>query len=277
MASDSAPARVLILGAHPDDAEVFAGGMLVRHCNRGSKVRVVSVTDGRSGHHEMPTQELIQTRRQEGERAAATAGAEFSLWDFHDGSLMPDMQVRSRIIREIREFEPDLILTHRTNDYHPDHRAVGLAVQDASYMVTVPKVCPDTAALRKDPIVAFMTDLFTRPNAMRPDVILDVTAEFTKLIQVAACHKSQFFEWLAYHDGVLAEVPEGADARQQWLQGEFSKLHESRQAHFIKQYPELEKLFSDRLEVFEVSEYARQPNACDMEKLFPSALSKPAG
>lgn len=263
--------RVLFLGAHPDDAEVFAGGLLLRHCQAGSAVRVVSVTDGRSGHHELPVEELIATRRAEGELAAKFAGAEFTAWDFPDGSLMPDLNVRARIIQEIRTFAPDLVLTHRTNDYHPDHRAVGQAVQDASYLVTVPKVCPETPALRDDPVVAFMADLFTRPNVMRPDAVIDITAEFPRLIQMAACHKSQFFEWLAYHDGQLEEVPAEDAARLEWLDANFRNFHRQRQAHFQKHYPEDSARFSACLEVFEVSEYARQPNSDEMSILFPGS------
>lgn len=262
--------RVLFLGAHPDDAEVFAGGILLRHCDRGSAVQVISVTDGRSGHHELPLEELIATRREEGKQAAKTAGAEFEAWDFPDGSLLPTLEVRSKIIHKMREFKPDLVLTHRTNDYHPDHRAVGLAVQDASYMVTVPKVCSEIPALRRDPVVAFMPDLFTRPNVLRPDAILDVSAEFPRLIETAACHKSQFFEWLAYHDGKLAEVPRDADSRLAWLESNFRDMHRQRQTHFRKHYPENAARFSECLEVFEISEYARQPDSDEMQKLFPS-------
>ena len=84
-------------------------------------------------------------RRRESLAAAAVIGATYDVWKYPDGMLQPTLEVRERLIREIRSFNPDLVLTHRPNDYHPDHRAVGQAVQDASYMVTVPLVaagCP---------------------------------------------------------------------------------------------------------------------------------------
>ena len=117
--------RVLVLGAHPDDAEVSAGGLVVRHCLAGSSVRIISVTDGRSGHHEIPPESLVDVRRQEARAAGQRVGAEYETWDFPDGALQPTLEVRSAIIREIRSFAPDLVLTHRTNDYHPDHRYTG--------------------------------------------------------------------------------------------------------------------------------------------------------
>jgi LmbE family N-acetylglucosaminyl deacetylase len=127
------PLRVLVLGAHPDDAEFAAGGLLTAHRQQGSVVRMISVTDGRSGHHAMASGELVERRRKEVARAALLMGSEASVWDFPDGYLEPTLALRRRILGEVRTFKPDLVLTHRPWDYHPDHRAVGLAVQDACY------------------------------------------------------------------------------------------------------------------------------------------------
>ncbi len=156
------PTRVLVLGAHPDDAEVSAGGLLWSHHSQGSLLRLISVTDGRSGHQSIPDAELIEIRRQEASQAGKLLGCDYLTWDFPDGYLETSLALRLQIIREIRTFRPDLILTHRTCDYHPDHRAVGQAVQDASYLVTVPKIAPEVPALARDPVVAYMPDLFTR-------------------------------------------------------------------------------------------------------------------
>ena len=269
------PCKVLVIGAHPDDAEVFAGGLVVRHCQQHSVVRIVSVTDGRSGHHEIPPEALVPIRREEARQAGESVGAEYLTWDFPDGTLQPTLEVRSAIIREIRTFAPDLVMTHRPNDYHPDHRAVGTAVQDASYLVTVPHVCPETPALRSDPVVGFMCDLFTRPNRLRADAILDVAAELDGLTSMAACHKSQFFEWLAYHDGELDSLPESDADRWTWLANHFRRLYSQRLQHF---QPELQAqgiswTDSQLLEVYEISEYATRLSPQQRQRLFPGALS----
>lgn len=264
---------VLVLGAHPDDAEIFAGGLIIRHCRAGARVRIVSVTDGSSGHYRIPPEQLKQIRRQEAAAAGARIGAEYVTWDFRDGYLEPNLDVRAAIIREIRSFQPDLVLTHRPNDYHPDHRAVGCAVQDASYMVTVPHVCSETPALKRDPIVAYMCDLFSRPTPMRPDVVLDVAAEFPQLIEMAACHASQVFDWLPYHDGLLAEVPESAEARLTWLGNWLQQLHQARFEHFAEacQGFEWTEDSHPKIEVYEISEYAAKLSAQERSRLFPSA------
>jgi len=140
------PLRLLILGAHPDDAEYHAGGLATLWRRRGDVVRMISLTDGRSGHFERPPEALAVMRRAEAAAAGRVIGATYETWDIPDGELMPTLEVRARVIREIRTFAPDLVLTHRTSDYHPDHRAVGQIVQDASYLVTVPNLLRDCPA-----------------------------------------------------------------------------------------------------------------------------------
>ena len=145
------PLRLLVLGAHPDDAEFHAGGLAKIYRELGGVVKMVSLTDGSAGHFQRPPAELGPIRRVEAAAAGRVIGAAYETWDIPDGQLMPTLEVRERVIREIRTFAPDLVLTHRTCDYHPDHRAVGQLVQDASYLVTVPNVLRDVPALRKDP------------------------------------------------------------------------------------------------------------------------------
>jgi len=266
--------RVLVLGAHPDDAEVAAGGLLVRHRQLGSVVRIISVTDGRSGHHHTQPDELVGIRREEARKSGELIGAENFTWNFPDGSLQADLNVRSAIIREIRAFKPDVVLTHRTNDYHPDHRAVGQAVQDASYMVTVPHICPDVPALRSDPVVAYMGDLFTRPNSLRPDIVLDIAAEFETVVRMAACHHSQFFEWLPYHDGKLQELPESDEAKLAWLHGWLTRFFQRRWEHFQSEVSQrvLNSSASPLIEIYEISEYAGKLSQEVHAKYFPASL-----
>ncbi len=265
--------RVLMLGAHPDDAEVAAGGLLVRHRQLGSVVRLVSVTDGRSGHQHTPPDELVRIRREEARRSGELIGAEYLTWNFPDGALQANLEVRSAIIREIRSFKPDLVLTHRPNDYHPDHRAVGQAVQDASYLVTVPHICPDVPALRSDPVVAYVSDLFTRPNSLRANIVVDIAAEFETVVRMAACHRSQFFEWLPYHDGKLQEVPESDAAKLEWLNGWLTQFVQLRWKHFQGEVsPRLLSSSSTPLiEVYEISEYAGKLSQQVRAKLFPGS------
>jgi len=265
--------RLLILGAHPDDAEYHAGGLAALYRGLGHTVKFVSVTDGSAGHHQTPPFDLARIRRAEAEAAARVIGAASEVWSFPDGRLETGLDVRERVIREIRTFAPDLVLTHRTCDYHPDHRAVGQAVQDASYMVTVPLIVPEVPALRKDPVVAHMCDLFTRPTALRGDVVLDVGEQFETIVDMMACHESQVFQWLPYNEGVLDSVPADAKQRRSWLREWFARHIRPRAERFrrelIATYGEQRGATVEFAEAYEISEYAAPLDAGGRRRLFP--------
>jgi len=209
--------RVLVFGAHPDDAEFRAGGLAAACRQEGHVVRMISVTDGGAGHHQVQPADLVRIRRDEAAAAGRVIGAEYETWDFPDGSLTASLEVRRAIIREIRRFKPDVVLSHRVIDYHPDHRAVGQAVNDAAFSVTVPAICPDVPALSRNPVLLYLADLFERPFPMHADLVLDVEPYVDDVVSMLQCHASQFFEWLPYLDGTLDQVPADAQGRREWV------------------------------------------------------------
>lgn len=275
MAGDDSPLRLLILGAHPDDAEYHAGGTAAIYRDLGHTVRMISVTNGAAGHHEKAGRELAVIREAEARRSGQTIGADYIVWNEPDGALMPTLDVRLRIIRELRTYQPDIVLTHRPNDYHPDHRAVGQLVQDASYMVTVPAVAPDTPALSRDPVIAYLPDLFTKPTPLEPHVIVDVSDKTDTIVSMLACHASQVFEWLPYNEGRLAQVPADDAGRMVWLRSWYDEKVKPRAARFreaiIAAYGQSRGAAMDYVEVFEVSEYAAPLDAAARKRLFPFA------
>lgn len=269
------PLRLLILGAHPDDAEYHGGGLAAIYRQRGHTVRMVSVTNGAAGHHTLPAEELAKRRRAEAAASGATIGASYEVWDHPDGELLPTLEIRRQIIREIRTFGPDLILTHRTNDYHPDHRAVGQSVQDASFMVTVPKVVPEVPALRKDPVVAYLPDLFTKPSPLAADVIVDITDQIDTIVAMLACHQSQVFEWLPWLAGKLDQVPQEPAARLAWLREFYTQQIRPRTERYrsalVKAYGPERGARIEYVEVFEISEYGSRLDEPARQRLFPTA------
>jgi LmbE family N-acetylglucosaminyl deacetylase len=199
-------------------------------------------------------------------------GATSEVWDFRDGRLEPTLDVRWRIITELRQFAPDLVLTHRTSDYHPDHRAVGQAVQDASYLVTVPAVVPEVPHLRRDPVVAYMPDHFTRPQPFEPDVAIDVEPVLGEVVLMLACHRSQVFDWLPYNRDIADQLPPDEPGRLAWL-AEWFRPRVAEQADRFRQA--LIECYGDErgakvhlAEGFEISEYAGAWNDETRERLF---------
>ena len=267
------PLRLLILGAHPDDSEFHAGGLSSLYRKLGHEVKMVSVTDGSAGHHRIGREELAAVRKREAAAAAGVIGATGVTWEFPDGMLQATLEVRHRVIAEIRSYRPDLILTHRTNDYHPDHRAVGQAVQDASFLVRVPHVVPEVPALDRDPVVAYMADMFTKPTPMEPHIVLDIGNRLDTIIKMLAQHASQVFEWLPYLEGTTEDVPTAETERLEWLEKWYTQIirpRADRCRDAIREIYSINRTDTvDFVEMFEISEHGGTMTESLRRKLFP--------
>ncbi|WP_276256221.1 PIG-L deacetylase family protein [Halomontanus rarus] len=209
--------QLLVIGPHPDDCSIKAGGIAATYVEAGHDVTFLSATDGSAGHHEMGRKELAARRKRETEDVAETLGIEYDVFDIEDGWLEPTKENRRRFIRYIRTVDPDLVLGPRPNDYHPDHRYCAQLLQDAAYVLIVPNVCPDTPPLEENPVIGYVADHFRKPAPFEPDVVLDVTDVEERKIDALHCHESQMYEWLPYTFDELESVPEDDDARREWL------------------------------------------------------------
>src|SRR5436853_4648872 len=160
---------------------------------------MVRLTNGDAGHQTLRGPELARRRRAEAAAAGAVIGAGYDVFDNPDGELLPTLDNRRSLIRLIRSFQPDLVLTHRPNDYHPDHRYTSQLVQDAAYMVTVPPVVPEVPHLSGNPVIAYLSDEFEKPYPFRPAVAVAVDSVIEWITDMLHCHISQFYEWLPYN------------------------------------------------------------------------------
>jgi LmbE family N-acetylglucosaminyl deacetylase len=267
------PLRILIIGAHPDDPDIKAGGTAAKWCALGHVVRMVSLTDGGAGHQTMRGPELTARRRAEAEAAATSIGATYEVLDHPDGALDDRLESRHRVIRLIRAFRPDLILTHRSTDYHPDHRFAGLLVQDASYLLTVPAVCPDVPHMARVPVILSYSDAFKKPCPFEPHLAVDIEDTFDRLVGILHCHQSQFYEWLPFNAGHLDQVPEGDAARREWLSGRIARRIRPLAGRYrdlvVRIYGPERGGQIQYIEAFEVSEYGAPLDAEARARLFP--------
>jgi LmbE family N-acetylglucosaminyl deacetylase len=267
------PLRILVIGAHPDDADIKAGGTSAKWCSLGHVVRMVSLTDGRAGHQAEHGPQLARRRRAEAQAAAATIGATYEILDHPDGELDDRLEYRAEVIRLIRSFRPDLVITHRSTDYHPDHRFAGLLVQDASYLLTVPAICPEVPHLAACPVILSFSDAFTKPCRFEPHVVVDIDAEFDRVVAMLDCHASQFYEWLPYNAGYLDQVPRDEDARRAWLGERLRRRLEPMADRYrdlvVRTYGAEHGGRVRIIEAFEVSEYGAPLDAAARARLFP--------
>ena len=262
--------RVIAIGAHPDDGDYYAAGAAARWAARGHAVKFVSLTNGDAGHHSEGGGALGKRRRAEAEEAGRRLGvAESEILDYHDGELLPTLEARGQVIRRIRQWNADLVLTHRPNDYHADHRYTGVLVADAAFLVTVPNICPDTAPLRKNPVFLYFQDDFQMPVPFRPDIAVAIDEVWEKKIEALDAHVSQFYEWLPWLDGKLSEVPEDPGERKSWLaRGHRRAVTPAVRAALEKWYGAEKASQVRHAEAFEICEYGRQPSEAELRRFF---------
>jgi LmbE family N-acetylglucosaminyl deacetylase len=267
---DSNKIRVIMFGAHPDDCDEKSGGTAALFAQMGYAVKFVSVTNGDAGHQTSKGPELAKRRYAETQEVARRLGITYDVLDNHDGLLMPTLEVRLEIIRKIREWNADIVMAPRPNDYHPDHRYTGVLVQDAAYMVAVPNIAPETPAPAKNPVFLYFQDHFQRPNPFRPDIAVDITGTYAKKITGLDAHVSQMYEWLPWIGGYLVEVPAGKEDRIIWLSKRTAGvINPQTRASLVKWYG---KEHADKViyaEAFEICEYGAQPNDETIRELFP--------
>jgi LmbE family N-acetylglucosaminyl deacetylase len=264
------PIRVIMIGAHPDDCDQKGGGTAILLSKMGYAVKFVSVTNGDAGHQNMGGGMLAKRRLAEAKEAGKRFGVEYDVLDNHDGELLPELNVRLQIIRKIREWNADVVIAPRPNDYHPDHRYTGVLVQDAAYMVAVPNVASDTPPLKKNPVFLYYQDFFQRPNTFRPDIAIDISAVFDQKIHALDAHESQFYEWLPWIGGTLDKVPADKAERKKWLAATRAvKITPEVQQALEKWYGAEKASKTQHAEAFEICEYGSRPAEADLVRLFP--------
>lgn len=268
------PRYILCIGAHPDDNEGSVGGTAALFRRRGDVVKLVSVTDGSKGHYAdeyiHDPESLAHRRYEEAMAAAAVIGADYETLGIPDGEVYVNPANTEAMIRLIRSFGPpglgpDLVLLNRPNDYHRDHRYAAQLVLDATYMLTVPPMCPDTRHLDRMPVFAYWQDGFTEGGVFRADATVAIDAVFEQKMDMVCAHASQFFEWLPYNAGTLAEFPTDPAARREKV----AERYRARAAARREMCGGLLPPGIRYAEAFQISEYGRRPDAEELRELFP--------
>ncbi len=263
--------RILAIGAHPDDCDIKFAGTAAKFARAGHAVKFLSVTNGDAGHHEMGGGILAMRRYKETQESARRLGIdEYEVLGNHDGELEPTLEVREQIIRAIREWNADIVIGPRPNDYHPDHRYTGMLMQDAAYMVVVPNIVSGTEALRKNPIFIYYQDRFEKPAPFEPYIAVAIDDVWQTKLNALDAHVSQFYEWLPWVDHKLDQVPADTKARKEWLGEQWaSRVTPAVRATLERRYTAAGAAQVQHVEAFELCEYGRQPSWDELNRLFP--------
>ena len=168
--------RIIAFGAHPDDAELKAAGVASLWAAAGHKVKFVAATNGDIGHFSQAGGPLAIRRNKEVQECARIMGITTDVLDIHDGELEPSLEYRRMFARKIREWQADIVMGHRPYDYHPDHRYVGVLLNDTAVVVGAAFFVPDTPPTQGNPIYLNYSDNFTDPKPFEPSVVVDIDA-----------------------------------------------------------------------------------------------------
>ncbi|SER37131.1 PIG-L deacetylase family protein [Natrinema salaciae] len=193
--------ELVAIVAHPDDADIFCGGTLAKHADRGDTVTIAHLTRGEYGAVETTTTEIASVREAEARQSGEILGAAaVEFLGFEDGRIEYSLENRLSIVETIRTFSPDIVLTHYRDDMHPDHRVTSRLVTDAYYMASLPLV--ETPSEPCDPANIYY---FGKPTAeFDPSVHVDITGYEDVKADAIRQHESQV-EFLQSHGGIDAE------------------------------------------------------------------------
>jgi LmbE family N-acetylglucosaminyl deacetylase len=239
------------------------------------------VTNGNKGHfyqeYKLDPMALAKRRLGEARAAAAIIGATYETLEVPDGEVYVTQATTEALIRCIRTCGepgrgPDLVLFNRPQDYHRDHRYTSQMVLDATYMLTVPMMCPETRHLDRMPVFAYWYDDFRDTVPFRADVAIPIDDVLDIKVDMVAAHVSQVFEWLPYNAGKLEKVPlpnekaarKNMIAEQMRARG--AHRHDNVKATLAKWSVGGSTKYA---EAFQICEYGTVPNEQELQALFP--------
>ncbi|MHA7128668.1 bacillithiol biosynthesis deacetylase BshB1 [Algoriphagus namhaensis] len=181
---------ILVLAAHPDDAELGCSGTILSQVNKGYKVGIVDLTEG-----EMGTRGTPQLRLEEADKAANILGLSTrENLGFKDVFFEDDEEHRMRLIQVIRKYQPEVVLANAVTDRHPDHGKASSLATHACFMSGLRKVRTEQDGVEQKPWRPKNVYHYIQNNYIEPDFIVDITDHWERKVQSILAYQSQFFD-----------------------------------------------------------------------------------
>ncbi|MAT14278.1 MAG: LmbE family protein [Planctomyces sp.] len=226
MSQSSKTTRILAIHAHPDDIEILCAGTLIRLKEAGCEIFMRTMTAGDCGSAELAAEHIARKRLEEAQAAADLLGASYDFLDFRDLQIVHDNAGRRRVTEELREIDPDIVLTAPPVDYMSDHEMTSRLVRDACFNAPIPNyetlATTPASPVSKIPYLYFVdpvggVDYYDQP--IEPEFVVDITAQFELKQKMLACHESQR-DWLRKQHG----MDEYLDASRRWSEQRGAKI-----------------------------------------------------
>jgi LmbE family N-acetylglucosaminyl deacetylase len=258
---------VVIVGAHPDDCEIFAGGLTVLLRQSGHKVTYIVMTNGNAGHYKMTKDVLQAVRFAETRKVAACLDIDYEIMNIDDGCVEPSLRNRQMLIRLLRKYQPDIIITHPSDDYHPDHRYTSQLVTDTAYVLNVPLYVPDVAAMKKPVVYCHMC---SKPQPGTVTVLVPTDKVMAQKILAVHQNTSQIYEWLPWTENVDPNIiPEDEQGRIKYLKNRWLPEWEKAAINFRNQLEHYNAGNERFVEAFSASRYGFPLTQANASNYFP--------
>lgn len=267
------PIRLMVVAAHPDEADMYVGGAAALFAKAGAKVKFLSLTNGDAGHYEIGGVELARRRWQEAQSAAQCLGIdEYEVLNEHDGELYPVLAVRNQVIERIRRWKPDILIGFHPDGWgSPDNRNAGRVLVDAAGFAGVANILPIIPALKIPTLCLWMWDYATIHLHVH-DIAIDVTGSIEKKLLACDAHATQFYENAPWSRGILNEVPTDWEEKRAFILKywpEFMYTQESQRPSLAKWYGADQSQRIQFSKTFQIAPYGYQPDEAAIRRLFP--------
>ena len=175
---------ILAFGAHPDDIELACSGTIIKHLKNGLKIGIIDLTRG-----ELGTRGTVETRNQETINSTKVLGVQLrENMDFKDGFFENNEENKIELIKKIREYRPEIVLTNAPTDRHPDHGRSSELTIDACFLSGLEKIETGQDVWRPKHIYHYI-----QFNTILPDFVVDITEQMDKKLESVLCYKTQFY------------------------------------------------------------------------------------
>ncbi len=175
---------ILVFGAHPDDVELGCGGTVIKEIKAGKKVGIIDLTRG-----ELGTRGTSDTRNSETKSASKIMGVTIrENMDFKDGFFKDDEVHKLALIKKIRKYQPEIVITNAVSDRHPDHGRGAEITVDSCFLAGLEKIETGQKIWRPRALYHYI-----QFNYLTPDVVVDVSGEMEVKLKAVKAYSTQFF------------------------------------------------------------------------------------
>ena len=256
--------KVMVIFAHPDEGEIYAGGVTALYTQMGHEVKFMSLTNGDAGHYEMKPEELAERRYKEAMHAKEILSlSEYEVLDYHDGILENTEELRKKVASSIRDWEADIVFAfYPAWGGHNDNMTAGWIVREASLLLDEEEM----------PVFIYMRDFHTASFSYIPDFAINIDDVWKTKLAACGAHESQVIEYNPEMEGVLDEVLASKEKQDDFLFHNaipFSIIRPDIVLALEKWYGKDVAKQVSYVEEFEIAEYGRQITDEGVFELFP--------